>query len=103
MFTGKSDTDDATIDKFGTGPASDYTTPCNTDLVLVEVNSQNDPCRHQFKAKVTYDCGLAEVYFKFGQDGGGVDSYAHEIKIKKVKTDIKYKLTLDGQVSKYVF
>ncbi len=98
-FRGKGNTCNAQIRKFGETSPSPYTAPCNTGLVLVEVNGTDDECRHQFTAKVTGSCGLAEVWFKFGKEPGVSESeYPHEIKIKKTATG-DFKVTIDGHVS----
>ncbi len=97
IFTGKSDTNDAKILGFD-GTSSTYD-DCGTTLELAKVdNAVADKCRHQFTARVTSSCTLAEVYLKFGKEiGGSSGSYPHVIEIKK--TTSGYKVTLDEEVS----
>ncbi len=94
---GKNGTNDAQILRFGATQACPYTT-CGTTVELAKVDTVNNQCRHQFTARVTRSCALAEVYLKFGNEtGGSEDSYPHVIEIKK--TTSGYRVTLDEEVS----
>ncbi len=102
-FKGKGDSGTAQLRKFEDDSALPYTDPCNTKLVLAEVDDVTDDCRHRFTAKLTDSCGLAAMYFEFGKEAGGADDeYPHKIEIKESQSetdDDKYILKIDENVS----